>query len=167
MRKEMKLEDLSKTAKMHKIEIAIFIIFMIIWFFAWHGVNPKSLGEKERTLTLYTSYEERALAADAVKTAITGTLTASSIILAACAAAIGLYSNRQQLPDDAKQNFKSAAAFGLVSVFFAALNLAYLPAQVNTVNIATVKSINLFAVLQLMFMVFSAARLMLAIRKLF
>ena len=140
---------------------------MLLWVIAWSGIKPKAVCRERRTNAHYVTHKERALAADAMKSAIIGTLTATSIILAACAAAIGLYKDRDQLPDEAKQNFKDAASFGLFSIILAALNLAYIPAQVNTANVASIWTINLFASAQLLLMIFSAWRLARAIRKMF
>jgi hypothetical protein len=141
---------------------------MVLWVSVWasSGFDSFSLCRDQRTAAHYTSEKERTLAADAMKTAITGTLTATSIILAACAAALGLYQNRSQL-QNALSHFRSAAEFGIASILLAAINLAFLPAQVNTVNVASSWFFNLLGFLQLVFMVFSAVRLMLAIKNIF
>lgn len=151
----------------HKVETLIFVLLMLLWIIFWgsSGFKSFSLCNKQRTAAHYTSEKERALAADTMKTAITGTLTATSIILAACAAVIGLYKERDSLKDDVKKNFKDASTFGLISILFAALALAYMPAMVNYVNVASSWLINLLSFLQLIFMAFSAFRLMIAVRK--
>jgi len=148
-------------------EILVGAAVMLAWGGAWLGEQPKKVDKEKKQENHYVSNEERALAADAMKTAITGTLTATSILLAACTAVLGFYKNRDQLPEKVKRNFKAAAGFGLLSIVSAAVNLAYIPAQVNTVNIATSPLFNGFAIAQLLFMVFCAWRLMLAVRNLF
>ena len=163
----MDCKQFCERTKRYKAEIIIFLLFILLWVVAWSGIKPKVLSKEQRIYAHYISHKERALAADAMKSAIIGTLTATSIILAACAAAIGLYKDRDQLPDETKKNFKDAASYGLFSIILAAVNLAYIPAQVNTLNVASKWSINLVACVQLLLMIFSACRLSLAIRKMF
>jgi uncharacterized membrane protein HdeD (DUF308 family) len=140
---------------------------MSLWIIAWSGAKPFRLCDEQKTHVHYTSYEERTLAANAMTSAVTAALTATSIILAVCAAAIALYKERDQFPPESKQNFKASGFFGIFSIAFGVFNLAYIPAQVNTSNVASLWLINLLATLQLLATFFSALRLLLAIRKIF
>ena len=78
----MDCKQFCERTKRYKAEIIIFLLFILLWVVAWSGIKPKVLSKEQRIYAHYISHKERALAADAMKSAIIGTLTATSIILA-------------------------------------------------------------------------------------
>jgi hypothetical protein len=151
------------------LEIVLLIIVFIIWIVAWLPSieNPYKVGKDQQTQNYFVTNDERSIAADAINNAVNGGLTAASIILAACAAVIGLYNEKSQLSEDARKNFKAATSYGLLSIMLAVINMAIIPSHVNIYNIANEFKITLLGFAQLVFFIFSAWRLILAVRKMF
>jgi len=106
------------------IEISILVGIYLIWVYViWpKGINPYE-----------ACYDERDIAAAAVKDALNAAITGASIVLAAVGAILGLSPKKGERD---REHLVNAAFLCVVSILLGAWGFSLLPARVNVYNVA-------------------------------
>lgn len=132
------------------LEAAALAVFLGYLVWAWRGV----------TLQQETSDQKRGVSASAVSSAISGALTASSIMLSGTL--IGLRA-AAPLSGATRRHIEWAVVFAVLSLIAGAVNMAYLPARVSRYDVATDKTIAVLGGIELFFMVVAGLRIVAAV----